>query len=134
MSAFSQQQHYEDAFQRIGNNGYFRFVGDVGYYINFSNLQKYNVERYTDKQFVSAEFSTIIKGEIIYIVSVINTPVAIQKIMEDKLKPYEAGSLCEFIFPYEKGQYTKGYLLVATYAQETWGYLDCAQAFFIRTE
>jgi hypothetical protein len=38
----------------------------------------------------------------------------------------------EFIFPYEQGRYSKGYLLVILYLYETWGTFDLAQAWFIR--
>lgn len=134
-AAYSQLPDYTGAFQRIGNNGYFRHIADIGVGIDFANFQKVNVENYANARVVSGEYATVIKGRIRYVTSVINTPAPILKAMNNALAPYrDAGHLFEFIFPYERGPYSKGYLLFVVYLNETWTSLDCAQGFYICTE
>jgi hypothetical protein len=127
-------QHWGNTFQKMSGNGYFRSVGNVGIpYL--ANIYIFSANRYTNKDFLSDGYSTVIKGGYRYTSNIINTPASIMKTIEDTLKtlPIEAGDLFEFIFPYGY-QYQKGYLLVFICLRETWGYLDCAQTWFVCTE
>jgi hypothetical protein len=132
--AFSQS--FEDAFQSMGNNGCFRYLGVVGVGINIAGFHLFCADRYANSNFALADgYSEVIKGSIIYTSNVIDVPAEIKTAMEDKINAVarQAGKMYEFIFPYEKERYSKGYLLVILYLYETWGTFDLAQAWFIRT-
>jgi hypothetical protein len=112
-------------------------LGNIGPDINHASFYSFGVNRYTNKDFSRYDgYQALIKGNIRYSSNVINIPGSMIKAMEDKLKTITCygGDMFEFIFPYEKGPYSKGYILVIIYSQETWTYFDCAQAWYICTE
>ena len=133
VSIFSQT--YNANFQRTtGGNGYFRSIGNVGL-IDYRNVYAFCVERYSMyiREIVSRDgYPSVIQGNIWLSRNIINVPDSIMQVMLNTFNSIdsEAGEMHEFIFPYESGG-NVGYLLVLVYGQETWGHLDCIQAWFI---
>ena len=127
-------QDFSQQFQKtIGGNGNYRSLGFIGF-PSHDDLFRWGIDRYMNKEtFNSSFYPSVITGEIWTIVNVINVPESIMKVMIDTTEKniVDGGYLWEFIFPHEMIGDTKGYLVVLVYAQETWGWLDCAQAFFI---
>ena len=133
VSVFSQT--FNANFQRtIGGNGYFRSIGNVGL-IDYRNVYAFGVDRYcmNIREIISRDgYSSVIQGNIWLSRNIINIPDSIMQVMLNTFRSInsEAGELHEFIFPYESDG-NIGYLLVLVYGQETWGHLDCIQAWFI---
>ena len=130
-------QNFQNPFQSIAGSGHFRYLGNVGLGISHSNFYQVNISNYmNDQVFLANGYPAVIRGRIRYTSNVINVPDSLLTIMENRLvtERVAAGDLYEFVFPFEKGQFSRGYLLVILYAQETWDIFDCAQAFFIAAE
>jgi hypothetical protein len=80
----------------------------------------------------SDSYPSVITGEIWNVVNVIDVPDSIKREMSNTMARdnFDTCFLWEFVFPKEKIN-TRGYLVIIVYGQETWGDLDCAQAFYV---
>jgi len=134
-------QGWSSQFQKTADNkGYYRNCGNIGF-VNPAVFWELNAKRYLDKTiYSSGEYPSIIKGNIWTVINIIDVPESLKKTMRDTLIKETSQEPCflgEFIFPYEQGigaHKRKGFLVVVTYGQETWGVLDCASAFFVALE